>query len=170
MQRGTTQNLGTSHGVNDLPNGPPLWIRPAEKKHDDENKNIKKPIFIKNEGLVFEWLRQDKVCSTGKSPEPKRSFTMTPMADGFTHLVFGGIGLDGGGPNSRKNNIPHVLIAGNMKLEAKIYNDTHMFLPMNGLSTTAYASAGVGYDGVSCAAQGPVPTPPMAEPDEPLKP
>ena len=76
---------------------------------------------------MFEWLRQDKVCSAGKGPEPKRSFTMTPMADGFTHLVFGGVGLDGGGPNARKNNIPHVLIAGNMKLEAKIYNDTHMF-------------------------------------------
>ena len=57
-----------------------------------------------------------------------------------------------------------------LKLEAKIYNETHLLLPMNGLSTTAYASAGVSSDGMTCAPSGPVPVPPKVEPDEPLRP
>ena len=163
----------SSGGVNDLPtNGPggnaPLYIKPITRKKNIKKKEKKRKKLLKNEGLIFEWLRQDKICTTGKGPEPKRSFTMTPLSDGMTHVVFGGIGLDGG--NGKKNDIPHVLIAGNMKLEAKIYNDTHLLLPMNGLSTTAYASAGVGYDGVTCAASGPTPVPPKVEPDEPLRP
>ena len=93
----------------------------------------------------------------------------TPKArNSIGWVVFGGLGLDGG--NGRKNDIPHVLFANNLKLEAKIYNETHLLLPMNGLSTTAYASAGVISDGMTCAPSGPVPVPPKVEPDEPLRP
>ena len=35
-------------------------------------------------------------------------------------------------------------LTSNLKLEARIYNDTMLLLPMNGLSSTAYAAAGVG--------------------------
>ena len=148
-----------------------MFIHPIQgRKTSLLNNPTKKKKLIKNNGLVFEWIRQDKICTIGKGPEPKRSFTMTPLSDGMTHLVFGGIGLDGGGANSRKNDIPHVLTAGNLKLEARIYNDTMLLLPMNGLSSTAYAAAGVGFDGVTCAAGGPVPVPPKVEPDEPLRP
>jgi hypothetical protein len=163
-------------GKDDLPDdGPggnaivPLYIAPivaTSKKPPSRGKTKTK--LIKDNSLVFEWLRSDKICTTGKAPEPKRSFTMTPLADGFTHLVFGGLGLNGG--NGRKNDIPHVLFANNLKLEAKIYNETHLLLPMNGLSPTAYASAGVSSDGMTCAPSGPVPVPPKVEPDEPLRP
>ena len=181
-KRQTVEEATTIHsqyasfsGFDDLPKdgaggGAPLWIKPMSREPKEKKKINKKSKLIKNEGLVFEWLRQDKVCTVGKGPEPKRSFTMTPLSDGFTHVVFGGIGLDGGGKNARKNDIPHVLIAGNMRLEAKIYNETHLLLPMNGLSTTAYASAGVSYDGVTCPPSGPVPVPPNLQPDEPLRP
>jgi hypothetical protein len=148
----------------------PLFIHPVPQNTNKKivNNNKSEKSLVKNNGLIFEWLRQDKICTSGKGPDPKRSFTMTPLSDGFTHVVFGGIGLDGG--NGKKNDIPHVLIAGNLKLESKIYNDTHLLLPMNGLSTTAYASAGVGYDGLTCKPTGPVPVPPNKEPDEPMRP
>ena len=148
----------------------PLWILPHSPKPAKKLGNGKSSKLNKFDGIIFEWTPPDKVCTQGKPPEPRRSFSLTgPLADGHTMILFGGVGLDGG-PPGRKNALPGVVIAGNIRLEEKIYNTTNMLVSMSGLPKETFAAAGIGTSGTSCAAQNPVPTPPSIEPEEPIRP
>ena len=61
-------------------------------------------------------------------------------------------------------------IAGNIRLEEKIYNTTNILVSLAGLPKETFAAAGIGTGGTSCEATDPVPTPPLVEPEEPILP
>jgi hypothetical protein len=148
----------------------PLWVLPRTPKPKKSSVDGGAGKLTKFEGVIFEWTPPDKVCTQGKPPEPRRSFSLTgPLADGHTMVLFGGVGLDGG-PPGRKNAIPGVLIAGNIRLEEKIYNTTNLLVSMAGLPKETFAAAGIGTSGTSCENPNPVPTPPSIEPEEPMRP
>merc|ERR1712167_143250 len=120
----------------------PYFIHPTRKnirqKASSSSSKNKKPLRF--QGVIVEWVEENKVCLAGKPPLPRRSMVAAgPFKDGNTHLLFGGYGLlpmnngssDAFAPGDKLNSQANLRISGilrtsSMKMDWVTFADTFL--------------------------------------------
>jgi hypothetical protein len=151
------------------------FIHPSIKKFVPPQPSPLRKKSRRNHAPVLEmnWIRNDNICASGKPPSARRSFTLTTLLDGKTHVLFGGMGLDAGGgplmdPADMKNVANQQEIEPNLLHMEQYFNETYLLSDLSNLLALNPANVeGLGMNSTHCKARF-TPVPPAYKP--PMRP
>jgi hypothetical protein len=151
------------------------FIHPSIKKFIPSKPPPFRKKFRRNHVPVLEmsWIRNDHICGSGKPPSARRSFTVTTLLDGKTHVLFGGMGLDAGGgplmdPVDMKNLANEQEIEPNLLHREQYFNETYLLSDLSNLLALTPANVvGLGMNSTHCKTRY-TPVPPAYKP--PMRP